>query len=109
MIQAARVLPDGSFNHSVFNLKAHHILLDTAIKGMSGGTGIKFNWEILRGMDMSRTIVAGGVGPQNVGTLVSEYHPWGVDASSQLESAPGIKDPEKVRQYLTAVRTADRF
>lgn len=107
VIQAARVLPDGRFNHSAIQLPADYILLDTAIKGMSGGTGRMFDWSILANLDMSRLIVAGGVGPQNVGELVSQYRPFGVDASSQLESAPGIKDPEKVRQYLQAIRSAD--
>ncbi len=107
VIQAIRVLPDGSFNHSVFQLPADHVLLDTAIKGFHGGTGKLFEWSILQNLDVSRLIVAGGVGPHNVGELVRLYRPYGVDASSQLEQSPGIKDHNRISSYVEAVRKAD--
>jgi len=108
VIQAVRVLPDGSFNRDLLNSEADHLLLDTAIKGQSGGTGKVFKWATLNAIDMSRLIVAGGVGPENVTELITRYRPYGVDASSQLELSPGIKDPAKVRAYLAAARAADQ-
>ena len=51
-----------------------------------------------------RIVLAGGLGPENVRAAIEAVHPWAVDASSRLESAPGIKDHEKVRAYVEAAR-----
>jgi indole-3-glycerol phosphate synthase/phosphoribosylanthranilate isomerase len=52
-----------------------------------------------------RVVLAGGLGPDNVAEAVAAVRPWGVDASSALEAAPGIKDHDTVRQYVEAART----
>jgi indole-3-glycerol phosphate synthase/phosphoribosylanthranilate isomerase len=51
-----------------------------------------------------RVVLAGGLGPDNVRAAVEAVRPWAVDAASKLESAPGIKDPEKVRAYVAEAR-----
>lgn len=51
-----------------------------------------------------RIVLAGGLGPDNVRAAVDAVHPWGVDAASALEAAPGIKDHDKVRRYVEAAR-----
>jgi len=51
-----------------------------------------------------RVILAGGLGPENVGEAIEKIRPWAVDASSSLETAPGIKDHERVRAYVAAAR-----
>jgi indole-3-glycerol phosphate synthase / phosphoribosylanthranilate isomerase len=51
-----------------------------------------------------RLMLAGGLGPENVREAIEEVRPWAVDASSSLETAPGIKDHERVRAYLAAAR-----
>jgi indole-3-glycerol phosphate synthase len=51
-----------------------------------------------------RVVLAGKLGPDNVADAIRRVQPWAVDASSKLESAPGIKDPEKVRAYVEAAR-----
>ncbi len=51
-----------------------------------------------------RVVLAGGLGPDNVRAAIEAVRPWAVDASSQLESTPGIKDREKVRAYVEAAR-----
>jgi indole-3-glycerol phosphate synthase / phosphoribosylanthranilate isomerase len=51
-----------------------------------------------------RIMLAGGLGPENVRAAIDAVHPWAVDASSSLESAPGVKDHERVRSYVTAAR-----
>ena len=73
---------------------------------MEGGTGIAWTWGLLEEGSMAgrRIIVAGGLDADNVGTLVSTYHPWGVDVSSGIEQVPGRKDPDKVRRFIEIVR-----
>ena len=51
-----------------------------------------------------RIVLAGGLGPENVRAAIDTVRPWAVDASSSLESAPGIKDHERVRAYVAAAR-----
>ncbi|HEV8683072.1 MAG TPA: bifunctional indole-3-glycerol phosphate synthase/phosphoribosylanthranilate isomerase [Actinomycetota bacterium] len=52
-----------------------------------------------------RVVLAGGLGPENVGRAVETVRPWGVDASRGLEAAPGIKDPGRVRAFVRAARS----
>ena len=49
-------------------------------------------------------MLAGGLGPENVRTASDAVHPWAVDASSSLESMPGVKDHDRVRAYVEAAR-----
>jgi indole-3-glycerol phosphate synthase len=51
-----------------------------------------------------RVMLAGGLGPDNVADAIAVVRPWGVDASSSLETRPGVKDPETVRRYVAAAR-----
>jgi len=51
-----------------------------------------------------RVMLAGGLDAANVGAAIASVRPWAVDASSRLEHAPGIKDPERVRAYVEAAR-----
>jgi indole-3-glycerol phosphate synthase len=52
-----------------------------------------------------RIVLAGKLGPDNVADAIRRVHPWAVDASSKLESSPGVKDHEQVRAYVRAART----
>ncbi len=61
------------------------------------------HWERAAAAD-GRIVLAGKLGPDNVAEAIRRVQPWAVDASSKLESAPGIKDPEKVRAYVEAAR-----
>ena len=69
--------------------------------------GITFDWTQARGRS-EKVILAGGLNASNVAEAIRIAQPWGVDASSGLESAPGIKDPEKVRQFVKAALDAER-
>ena len=53
-----------------------------------------------------RVMLAGGLGPENVSHAVAAVRPWAVDAASQLEREPGIKDPDRVRAFVASARTA---
>jgi phosphoribosylanthranilate isomerase len=80
------------------------ILLDTSVKGQLGGTGEVFDWALLAGLKPpSPLIIAGGLKPENVRSLLAAYDPWGVDVSSGVESAPRIKDARRVADFINAV------
>ena len=86
----------------------HLIQLDTADPTRTGGTGRTFPWEYARTLVGGRRFVlAGGLGPDNVASAIRIASPFGVDAASRLESAVGIKDPERVKAFVAAVRAAD--
>jgi phosphoribosylanthranilate isomerase len=84
------------------------IMLDAWSADQRGGTGRTWNWELARPLIASRqVIIAGGLEPGNVGKVVSEFKPYGVDVSSGVESAVRVKDPDKVRAFVHAVRLAE--
>src|SRR4029077_16509 len=61
------------------------------------------HWRDARGSD-ERLVLAGGLGPHNVREAIRTVQPWAVDAASQLESAAGIKDHDKVRAFVEEAR-----
>ena len=81
-------------------------LLDTFAPGKAGGTGKPFDWARAREAAEGglKFILAGGLNPENIVRAIEEAKPWGVDVSSGVESAPGIKDPEKLRSFVVGVR-----
>ncbi|MDP9325371.1 MAG: phosphoribosylanthranilate isomerase [Candidatus Dormibacteraeota bacterium] len=87
---------------------AQIVLVDSHDPGVPGGTGRTFPWEWAADLaSRYRLIVSGGLGADNVADAVRQVGPWGVDASSRLESSPGVKDPERVRAYVAAARRAE--
>jgi len=86
----------------------HLIQLDTAHERFMGGTGRTFPWERARQLCGDRPFVlAGGLDGDNVAAAIAATAPFGVDAASRLESAPGVKDRDKVRRFVAAVRECD--
>jgi len=84
------------------------VLLDTAHAKLSGGTGRTFPWFVAATVAAEFSVmVAGGLDDGNVVAMLEQVGPWGVDASSRLESAPGIKDPSRVQRFVDAVRAHD--
>jgi len=79
-------------------------LLDTAVDGVSGGTGRTFDWS--RAAGVAGVVVAGGLNSDNVTDAVSASRPFGVDASSGLEAKVGVKDHSKVAAFVAAARAA---
>ena len=84
------------------------ILMDSWSADQRGGTGRIWDWSAARGLlARRRVILAGGLHPGNVGEVVRAYRPYGVDVSSGVEAGVRIKDPDRVRGFVQAVRNAD--
>ena len=69
------------------------------------GTGESFDWDYLEDVDRLYYL-AGGLTPENVGTAVSRYSPYGVDVSSGVET-DGQKDPDKIARFVQTARSSD--
>lgn len=89
--------------------KTSAFLLDAYSAGAPGGTGETFNWNLaVAAQKFGQPIfLAGGLTPENIGDAVKKVRPFAVDVSSGVESAPGRKDPEKMRAFIKAVRNAE--
>jgi phosphoribosylanthranilate isomerase len=90
------------------------VLVDSRTASALGGTGVTFDWAAARTTLFqnaeaqevkTRLIAAGGLNPDNVAEAIAALRPWGVDAASGVEAAPGRKDPAKVREFITRART----
>jgi len=86
------------FNHSVIPL------LDTKMEGAYGGTGSSFNWKLAAKVATRFPVmIAGGLNPANVESMIKEVKPWGVDVSSGVETS-GRKDIQKIKAFIDTVR-----
>ncbi|MCC6874931.1 MAG: phosphoribosylanthranilate isomerase [Sandaracinaceae bacterium] len=83
------------------------LLLDAAVPGVPGGTGVRADWVIASTIARERKLwLAGGLSPENVAQAVTAVRPYGVDVASGVESRPGVKDHERVRAFVEAARSA---
>ncbi|WP_241200685.1 phosphoribosylanthranilate isomerase [Lysobacter enzymogenes] len=82
-------------------------LFDSHAEGGSGGSGHTFDWKRIPVGVQKPFVLAGGITPDNVFEAILATLPWGVDVSSGIESAPGLKDGDKMRQFVEEVRRAD--
>jgi phosphoribosylanthranilate isomerase len=113
VIRVLHITPDktaddiaGSIEHvyKLYDRNRLIILLDSKIEGCYGGTGSTFDWNLLQTISAGYPVmVAGGLNPGNIGTLVKQFHPWGVDVSSGVE-INGNKDSNLIREFINSVR-----
>ena len=74
-----------------------------------GGNGLAFDWRLLAGLDLGGPVMlSGGLNAANVRRAIQVARPQGVDASSGVESAPGVKDPIRIASFVAAAREAAR-
>jgi len=82
------------------------LLLDAAVPGTYGGSGHAIDWRLagrfVADHPEKRVILAGGLTPENVNGAIAQVQPHAVDVASGVESAPGAKDPAKIRELITA-------
>jgi phosphoribosylanthranilate isomerase len=104
---AVPVAEDGSLTTALPPTQ-HLVMLDTAHPELAGGTGYAFPWETARVVAATRPVLlAGGLDGDNVAAAIETVRPFGVDASSRLETTPGVKDAAKMRRFVAAVRACD--
>lgn len=76
------------------------LLLDAYVPGIPGGTGERFDWNLIPAELPKPFILSGGLTPANVADAVERVRPWAVDVSSGVEAAKGVKDAHKVAQFI---------
>ncbi|MBI5765062.1 MAG: phosphoribosylanthranilate isomerase [Planctomycetes bacterium] len=111
IIKALRVR-DRSFVDDIARLRdlcVSGVLLDAYSPTARGGSGKRFDWDLVNQARQAGAldnappmILAGGLTPQNVRAAIRSVRPWAVDVSSGVESAPGIKSPNLIEQFVSA-------
>ncbi len=85
---------------------ASALMLDTYVKGVPGGTGLSFDWNLIP-KDLSKPIIlAGGLDETNVKSAISQVRPYAVDVSGGVEIEKGIKDPVKIKNFISEAMNA---
>lgn len=84
-----------------------YLLLDAYVPGVHGGSGARFDWNLALELAQQRKLtLAGGLTPDNVAQAVCAVKPFCVDVASGVESAPGVKDPVRVRAFVGNAKSA---
>jgi len=86
---------------------ARALLLDAHVQGQPGGTGLTFDWAVIPRDLPIPLILSGGLDAANVARAVREVRPWAVDVSSGVEASRGVKDPQKIVEFIRKVRRED--
>jgi len=109
VIRVARVQNQESVHNITQYSEAKYYLLDTYKKGVAGGTGETFDWELaVRAKSLSKPVIlSGGLTPENVFDAVKTVRPYAVDISSGVEISPGKKDRNRIKELIENVRAAD--
>ena len=107
-LKAIRVKPGVDLLQYATSFRAAKgLLLDGYVEGTYGGTGQRFDWQLIPANLPLPVILSGGLGPDNVASAIESVRPWAVDVSSGVEAAKGIKDADKIKQFMRGVRNAD--
>ena len=85
---------------------ARGLLLDAWVPGVQGGTGERFDWDLIPPQLSGPVILSGGLTPGNVAEAIGRVHPWAVDVSSGVEISKGIKDAHKIAQFIANAKEA---
>ena len=104
VIKAFR-LKDKAALATLADFSADFYLLDSWSAGY-GGSGTVFPWEWLDGFNASKLILSGGLEVDNVAAAIKQIRPFGVDVCSGVETRPGIKDHEKLKEFIIAAKSA---
>lgn len=101
----AFAVKDAAALAAVRGYPADAYLLDAAVPGVAGGSGVSWDHHLLAGVTFDRPVIlAGGLGPTTVASAIAATRPYGVDVASGIESAPGAKDEALMRAFVAACR-----
>ncbi len=98
-MQSGSVLDEAIAQHT----QAQGFLVDAYKKGVAGGTGETFDWELLPKCPSAPLILAGGLNPENVRSAIACVHPYAVDVSGGVEQKKGVKDHALISQFIKEV------
>jgi phosphoribosylanthranilate isomerase len=100
--RAFRGIPESNAGYE--RNEAPAMLIDAAVKGVYGGSGVTADWTAAAELAKKYPLLlAGGLTPENVADSVKQVNPWGVDVASGVESAPGEKDAGKMKAFVKAI------
>lgn len=88
---------------------AQGFLLDSNVAGRLGGSGDTFDWSMIPDSFDFPLLLAGGISSTNVAEAIARVRPWGVDVSSGVEAAKGVKDSDLIDQFFQEVRRGDEY
>jgi len=104
VFRAFRGIPESNVGYE--RNEAPVMLIDAAVKGVYGGSGVTADWSAAANLAKKYPLLlAGGLTPENVADAVRQVHPWGVDVASGVESAPGEKDAAKMEKFVKEVQS----
>lgn len=103
-IKAFRIKGTEDFRNPA-ETKCRWLLLDAYSRKLPGGTGERFSWDLIQGMDRE-FFLAGGISIENIEQAIRDVRPYAVDVSSSLET-DGVKDKEKIREFMEKVRSSE--
>ena len=105
VIKAVALAPDVDIEALIGGVpETATVLLDAHDPVRRGGTGRTIDWTVAAAVARQRrTILSGGLTPDNIGDAIAAVRPYGVDVSSGVESTPGVKDADKLRRFFAAV------
>jgi phosphoribosylanthranilate isomerase len=107
VIKAIRV-KDRISQEDVNSFPVQALLFDAYSTADFGGTGRSFDWELLKGIALSKSVIlSGGLTPENVTEAIDIVNPYAVDVSSGVEDYPGKKSPVKLKAFIEAVRNGN--
>jgi phosphoribosylanthranilate isomerase len=85
---------------------ARGLLLDAYVPGVPGGTGERFDWGLIPTTLRKPIVLSGGLTPDNITEAIQRVHPWAVDVSSGVEVSKGIKDRNKIAQFIAKAKAS---
>lgn len=108
VIKAMRVRDGSSIQELRQFREVNYQLVDSYEAGVPGGTGTTFDWSALKALDRHiPLLLSGGLTPDNVEQAVAAVRPFAVDVASGVEVSPGVKDRNRMRDFIQHARNVD--